>query len=105
MIPQLWTEDLPGVIRWIKAFLAQRGEDVGVTTEATLYWGAGDIKLRVGAVEDGWLEANGGYAYRDEDAALFAAIGLVYEPGAPSTVFRLPNFTPPDAHSKWVIKR
>jgi hypothetical protein len=104
-MPQLWSEDLPGVVRWIKAFLASPSEPTESAADTATYWAAGDVKLRVGDVEDGWLETNGAYAYRDEDAALFAAIGLVYEPSAGALVFRLPNYAAPDAHSKWVIKR
>ena len=57
-------------------------------------WRPGDLKAHAGgAVEEGWLLADGSEASRAGDAALFAAIGTRWGAGDGATTFNLPDYT------------
>lgn len=61
---------------------------------ASQFWAAGDIKQTiVDVVPTGWLRANGATVSRTTYAALFAAIGTLYNTGGENgSEFRLPDF-------------
>lgn len=57
------------------------------------FWKPGDLKSTINpTVPAGWLKANGQMVSRATYPALFAAIGLTYNPGAPGDVFQLPDW-------------
>lgn len=110
MIPKLWTEDLPGVLKWVREFIAQQallqgqaveGEAAAVSSES-----AGMTRVWLGStVPEGWLLLDGSLVFVTEAPDLYALIGLSYDLTPPPNMFRLPPAPSVLASGLWIIKR
>ena len=103
-IPQLWSEDLPGVVAWIKKFIAQ-DKLAGVVDETSVapLGSIGQAQLWFSAIlPDGYHALDGTLIFITEAPDLFNLIGFAYDPTPPAGMFRLPNM--PSPTGTWIIR-
>lgn len=104
MIPQLWGEDLPAVLKWIREFLVWQGKAQGVSETVGSAESVGTARVYFGSsVPDGWLALDGSYVFITEAPDLFALLGPT--PGSPPNMFKLPDTPSALASGLWIIKR
>lgn len=100
-MPKLFTNDLPGVLDWIKKYIAQEEqrtdmEPISAVGTRAFYYGT--------TPPDGWLLVNGAYVDRTTYAALYNVVGLAFDASPPAGMFKLPPAPTPESGGIWIIK-
>lgn len=103
-MPQLWSEDLAGVVAWVKKFIAQDKIAIGGEESSSAPLGSiGQSQLWFSAIlPDGYHALDGTLIFITEAPDLYNLLGLAYDPTPPAGMFRLPNM--PSPTGTWIIR-
>lgn len=109
MTPQLWGEDLPSVVKWIRETVANAGRtEVGLTEETTAAVSSESIgmaRVWLGTdVPTGWLEMDATLVFIDQYPDLYAVLGADPGPSGFENMFYLPPAPTALTAGTWIIK-